>query len=102
MVLIEGMNTEQDHSKKNSAFRILVVDDEPKNINLLIKLLKDRGYQTRAARDGEFAIQTLQKEPVDLILKIVVGLDVAVGRPDPLRYHDARHVRVRSLHDTEK
>ena len=56
---------------------ILVVDDIPANLRLLVKLLTERGYRVRAAVNGEAALTTVQTSPPDLILLDVMmpGLD---------------------------
>jgi DNA-binding response OmpR family regulator len=48
--------------------RILVVDDEAKNVKLLEALLLPRGYQISTASNGEEALQQVQRERPDLIL----------------------------------
>jgi two-component system sensor histidine kinase/response regulator len=47
---------------------ILLVDDTPSNLQLLLQLLKDRGYRIRVATSGKLALQAVQHEPPDLIL----------------------------------
>jgi len=47
---------------------ILVVDDTPENLSLLIGILSENGYEVRPASDGEFAIQSAQATPPDVIL----------------------------------
>ena len=42
--------------------RLLLVDDEPFNLELLSELLQDAGYDTVQAEDGETAWQILQQE----------------------------------------
>ncbi|SFN87936.1 Histidine kinase-like ATPase domain-containing protein [Formivibrio citricus] len=42
--------------------RVLVVDDEPFNLEILTEHLTDAGYQVVAARDGEEAWETLQHD----------------------------------------
>lgn len=42
--------------------RVLVVDDEPFNLEILAEHLTDAGYQVTSARDGEAAWETLQRE----------------------------------------
>ncbi|MFN4238134.1 MAG: response regulator [Vogesella sp.] len=42
--------------------RLLLVDDEPFNLELLTELLQDAGYDTVQAEDGETAWQILQQE----------------------------------------
>jgi len=47
---------------------ILVVDDMPENIDILARLLTNRGYSVRRALDGERALQSARQTPPDLIL----------------------------------
>lgn len=49
-------------------FRILIVDDTPKNIQILGKILRDEGYQINVAQDGKQALNVLSKVDLDLIL----------------------------------
>ncbi len=53
---------------KNSAFTILVVDDNPKNVQLMGSILRDIGYEIEFALDGEKALAWLTKKKFDLIL----------------------------------
>ena len=48
--------------------KILVVDDEAKNVKLLEALLLPRGYEVVQASNGEEALQQVQQERPDLIL----------------------------------
>jgi DNA-binding response OmpR family regulator len=48
--------------------KILVVDDEEKNVKLMEAILLPRGYQIIKAFNGEQALQQVQKESPDLIL----------------------------------
>jgi putative two-component system response regulator len=50
------------------ADNVLVVDDNPTNLQALVYLLKDRGYRARPVRSGELALQAAKSEPPDLIL----------------------------------
>ena len=56
---------------------ILIVDDEPANVDLLEQELADAGYRTLPAISGEGAIDICLKETPDLIL-----LDVMMGGID--------------------
>lgn len=61
--------------------KILIVDDEEKNVKLMEAILLPRGYQIITAFDGEQALQQVQKESPDLILLDVMmpvmnGFDV--------------------------
>jgi DNA-binding response OmpR family regulator len=61
--------------------RVLVVDDAPEWIEIIVPLLEREGYVTRVARDGEAAVnEARQFEPdvivLDLNLPKVDGVDV--------------------------
>ena len=47
---------------------IMVVDDTPANLNLLQKMLLDKGYRVLAFPDGKMALAAAAKHPPDLIL----------------------------------
>ena len=47
---------------------IVIVDDTPNNLRLLVGILKERGYKVRPAPSGVRALATVRKEPPDLIL----------------------------------
>ncbi len=50
------------------AHSILVVDDTPANVKLLVDVLSARGYRTTSAASGEAALDRLSQEVPDLIL----------------------------------
>lgn len=52
---------------KNQA-KILVVDDLPDNLRLLVKVLRENGYGVRPVPDGYLALEAVKKSPPDLIL----------------------------------
>ena len=52
---------------------ILIVDDTPANVLLLVRMLEARGYNPRPVSSGKLALQAARAEPPDLIL-----LDVAM------------------------
>jgi len=56
---------------------ILVVDDIPENVELLFRLLTKRGYNVRSAGNGEAALQSVRKDPPDLILLDIDMPDIA-------------------------
>jgi DNA-binding response OmpR family regulator len=65
----------------NEKPRVLVVDDAPEFIELLVPLLEREGYVTRAARDGEAAVDEARRFSPDVIvldlgLPKVDGVDV--------------------------
>lgn len=59
------------------AQRILVVDDQEANIQVLSTMLRQLGFETLTATDGEQALQQLAARPVDLVLLDVLmpGID---------------------------
>ncbi len=57
-----------DESDTNTAASILVVDDTPMNLQLLVGMLKEYGYTVRPAPSGELALQAAFDEAPDLIL----------------------------------
>ena len=64
--------------EKNSAKgTILVVDDNPSNLNLLSTMLRENGYEVLAAISGALALQSLESSLPDLIL-----LDVKMPEMD--------------------
>jgi class 3 adenylate cyclase len=69
--------------------RILVVDDDPKNIKLLVDLLTVKGYATTAASSGPAALDRIAAERPDLVLLDVMmpglnGYEVCAAlRADP-------------------
>jgi two-component system, sensor histidine kinase and response regulator len=57
--------------------RVLVVDDEPSNVELIVRRLGGNGYETLTASNGHDAIAVATKEQPDLILMDIMmpGLD---------------------------
>lgn len=47
---------------------IVVVDDTPENLRLLVNMLSEHGYLVRPAPSGQLAIKSIMKSPPDLIL----------------------------------
>lgn len=64
-------------SERQEASKILVVDDEPRNVKILQIQLKARGYTVYTAGDGLEALEVVEKEMPDLIL-----LDINMPRMD--------------------
>lgn len=62
------------HLKK---YRILVIDDDPKTLKILQKILANAGYDCITATDGEMAIKSVVKDPPDLIIldKMTPGMN---------------------------
>ncbi|MEB3283372.1 MAG: EAL domain-containing protein [Lyngbya sp.] len=57
--------------------KIIIVDDNSKNLGLLFNILDSIGYDVRIAQDGESAIAKIKRDPPDLILLDVMmpGMD---------------------------
>lgn len=56
---------------------ILIVDDTPANLHLLVKLLSERGYKVRPAPGGKHALAVVQAGQIDLVLLDIMmpGMD---------------------------
>lgn len=54
--------------KQTMTENILVVDDNPNNLRLLINMLTQQGYKVRPASSGSHALVTIKKDAPDLIL----------------------------------
>jgi CheY-like chemotaxis protein len=48
--------------------RVLVIDDEPDVVRLIVKVLSSRGHIVQIARDGASALARVKHEPPDVIL----------------------------------
>ncbi len=59
------------------ASKVLIVDDEPNIVLSLEFLMKQQGYETRVARDGDEALAEVERFRPDLVL-----LDVMLPRRD--------------------
>lgn len=85
---------------------LLVVDDEPINVELLCDLLEAMGYRVAGATGGKAALQAVRREPPDLILLDVMmpgmnGYEVCrLLKRDP-RSSKIPVVFVTALSDTE-
>ncbi len=53
-------------------YKLLIIDDSPKNIQVVANFLQNEGYDLSFATDGKEAMQVLSKETFDLILLDVV------------------------------
>src|SRR5438445_2399354 len=59
------MNDTKEHARNS---RILVVDDSPADLQLLVKVLREKGYLVHAAPSGQLALQFVESYVPDLIL----------------------------------
>ena len=64
-------------SKENEPIHIMVVDDVPANLKLLMEILSGYGYEIRPAPSGEVALRSVEAEAPDMIL-----LDVRMPEMD--------------------
>lgn len=66
-----------DNTQESVKAKILIVDDVPKNIQLVANFLTKAGYQINFAVDGKSAIEHADKESFDLILLDIMmpGID---------------------------
>ena len=60
---------------------ILVVDDEPAVLKVLVTRLNLAGYQVLSAQDGEQALEVFHRESPDLVV-----LDVMLPKMDGLQF----------------
>ena len=61
--------------------RILVIDDEPDVLNIIVEILKTAGYEVVAAANGEAGLKALDGNPFDLVFTDLMmpgigGMDV--------------------------
>lgn len=67
------MNQDVNNATKGN---ILVVDDTPANLHLLVKLLTNRGYKVRPVPNGKLALSGARGLPPDLILLDIMMPDM--------------------------
>lgn len=48
--------------------RLLVVDDAPEQLKMLVRVLRDSGYDVQTAEDGAAALAAADQDPPDLVL----------------------------------
>jgi diguanylate cyclase (GGDEF)-like protein/PAS domain S-box-containing protein len=95
------------HQTVNTATKhILVVDDNPHNLQLMTQLLRRSGYQVRIATDGEQAIKSVSLRPTDLILMDINmpgknGIDTCIELKSNIDSSDIPILFLSALHDTE-
>lgn len=85
---------------------ILVVDDTPANLQLLVNMLKQRGYKVRPVPNGELALRAARASPPDLILLDVTmpgmdGYEVCAQLKADARLRDIPVLFISALNETE-
>lgn len=78
----------QHQDLSEHTFHILIVDDEPVNLQVLVNMLALQDYTVTRAQSGEEALKALQKRPFDLVL-----LDVMM--PHMSGYQVCEEIRLR-------
>ena len=68
--------------KTEAAKKVLIVDDEPDVVSYLEMLLRDHGYETRSAANGQEALDRVRRERPDLIT-----LDVSMPEASGTRFY---------------
>ena len=58
------------------AHKILIVDDQPKNVKLLADILTVKGYSVTTAESGTQALESIKSQPPDLVLLDVMMPDL--------------------------
>jgi two-component system cell cycle response regulator DivK len=71
------MGEKMEENKEDFSRKILVVDDNQDGRELVVKILKNRGYQMIEAVDGEEALEKASAECPDLIL-----MDISIPKLD--------------------
>ena len=61
-------NTRTETEKPNTDANVLIVDDTPTNLQLLIEFLRNLNHTVRLAPNGALALQAVEHEAPDLIL----------------------------------
>lgn len=77
------MNTISEYlaSLRSGDYPILIVDDDPANLEVIVKLLKEYGFNTLIATDGELALERAEYVRPDLILPDVIMPDIESLKP---------------------
>jgi diguanylate cyclase (GGDEF)-like protein len=104
----DKMSQEPDNTKNQAEERgIVIVDDTPENLRLLVGILKEQGYKVRPAASALRALATIDKEPPDLILLDIMmpemdGFEVCRRLKASPRTRDIPVVFLSALNDTSE
>ena len=91
----------------DSPCTVLIVDDDPFGIIQLQTLLKDSGYELVTASDGPSAIETVSRQPPDIILLDIVmpkmdGYETCRRLKENVNSEDIPIIFLSGLHSTEE
>ena len=64
----ESHGAAPDTPEGTGSLRILVVDDEPALVTLLVRLLGSDGHEVASATSGEEALSVLASTPIDVVI----------------------------------
>jgi len=92
-------------TKQQAAPDILIVDDTPANLLLLVKMLVERGYRTRTVHSGKLALQAARTEAPGLILLDIImpemnGYEVCAQLKADAALKDIPVIFISALHET--
>ena len=85
---------------------VLVIDDTPENLTVLLRILTKHGYQVRPALSGEIALKAVQEDIPDLILLDIMmpgmnGFEVCGKLKSDARTQNIPIIFISALGDTE-
>ncbi|MGE3727464.1 MAG: diguanylate cyclase [Candidatus Sericytochromatia bacterium] len=86
---------------------IVLVDDNPHNLHLLINILKEQGYLVRPFTSGKQALSAIEKDKPDLILLDIRmpemdGYDVCLALKSDDNLKNIPVLFISAMHDTEE
>lgn len=86
--------------------RVLVVDDNPSNRDLLSRRLQRQGHTVLLAEDGAQALATIQQEVVDLVLLDLMmpgvsGYEVLVSLKSDIRFRELPVIMISALSELD-
>jgi CheY-like chemotaxis protein len=104
--VFSGTQNQPVETTDNSAYSILVVDDEELNHDMLSRRLKRQGYQVLLASNGYAALGIVEMEKVDLILLDIMmpgvdGFQVLQGLREKRNEADLPIIMVSALTESE-
>ena len=87
------------------ALNILIVDDNPDNVLLLVRMLTKQGYLARPVLNGRLALQAARSEPPDLILLDITmpemnGYEVCAQLKADAALHEIPVIFISALNET--
>jgi signal transduction histidine kinase len=94
-------------SKPRTPFKILVVDDNPKNIQLIISILHEVNYEIGFAMDGRQALEILAASPdydlilLDIRMPFLDGFEVCKILRDDEKFSDIPIIFLSASHEIE-